>query len=442
MPSTGNASLVGLSALKLRNKSFAGVRVTHGTIGMKTVTIDRLGQQGDGVAVGPIYAPRTLPGEVVNGTLVGDELTEIRIETPSSHRIAAGCPHYRSCGGCQLQHASMDFVAAFKRDIVATALHFQGVETVVRDTLTSPDQSRRRASFAARRTKKGTLVGFHGRRSDTIVPVPSCILVSPELVFGQEVAESLALVGASRKATLTVTVTTSLEGLDVAVKGGKPLDAPLRIALAACCEEHRLARLDWDGELIGMRQAPTQRMGRAQVLPPPGAFLQATAHGQNVLLGLVTEIVGDSKTVADLFAGCGTFSLPLAEQAEVFAYESVPEMVAAMDAGWRQARGLKKLVAQTRDLFRRPLMPDELARLDAVVIDPPRSGAAAQIAELAKASVPQIAHVSCNPQTFARDAKTLCGLGYVLDWVQPVDQFRWSSHVELVGAFRLAHMSV
>ena len=131
----------------------------------------------------------------------------------------------------------------------------------------------------------------------------------------------------------------------------------------------------------------------------------------------VNSVVGDSKTVADLFAGCGTFSLPLVEQAEVFAYESVPEMVAAMDAGWRQARGLKKLVAQTRDLFRRPLMPDELARLDAVVIDPPRSGAAAQIAELAKASVPQIAHVSCNPQTFARDAKTLCVSGYVLDWV-------------------------
>jgi 23S rRNA (uracil1939-C5)-methyltransferase len=385
--------------------------------------------------------PLALPGEVVSGTLVGDTLTDIRIETPSDMRVSAPCPHFRSCGGCQLQHASDTFVADFKRDIVVTALSVQGVETTVRRTLTSPDRSRRRASFAARRTKKGAMVGFHGRKSDTIVPVPSCILVTPELAAAQPVAEALAIAGASRKAALGVTMTASVEGLDIAVTGGKPLDGNLRIALAGLCEAHRLARLTWDDELIGMRQPPVQVMGRAQVVPPPGTFLQATAHGQQVLTDLVTEIVGDAKTVADLFAGCGTFALPLAERAEVYAYESAPQMVQALDAGWRQARGLKKVVSEVRDLFHRPLMPDELARFDAVVIDPPRAGAAAQIAELAKARVPRIAHVSCNPQTFARDAKTLCDSGYILDWVQPVDQFRWSAHVELVGAFRLTHIS-
>lgn len=409
---------------------------------MTTVTIERLGQQGDGVAQGPLFVPLTLPGEVVSGTVEGDTLIDARIETPSADRVAAPCPHFKSCGGCQVQHASDAFVARWKRDIVVTALQLQGVETEVRQTITSPDRSRRRATFAARRTKKGAMVGFHARKSDAIIPVPACILVTPALAAIPPMAEALAMAGASRKGPLSVTVTESLEGLDVAVTGGKPLDGPLRIALAAQCEAFRLARLTWDDELIGMREPPAQRMGSARVVPPPGAFLQATAHGQQVLTDLVADIVGPAKSVIDLFAGCGTFALPLAERAEVTAVEGAQDMVDALDAGWRQAQGLKRVTGVARDLFRRPMLPDELARFDAAVIDPPRAGAAAQIAELAQARIPRIAHVSCNPQTFARDAKTLCDAGYVLDWVQPVDQFRWSSHVELVGAFQLDHMRV
>lgn len=406
---------------------------------MTDVTIERLGQHGDGVAAGPFYIPLTLPGEVVSGTPDGDTLADMRIETPSPDRVAAPCPHFRSCGGCQLQHASDGFVADWKRAVVTAALSGQGVDTDVRPTLTSPARSRRRATFAARRTKKGALVGFHARKSDAIIPVPSCTLVAPALSAIHPLAEALALAGTSRKAALAVTVTDSLEGLDVAVTGGKPLDGPLRIALAALCEAHRLARLTWDDELIGMRIPPAQRMGNARVIPPPGAFLQATAHGQDTLTTLVADIVGPAKSVIDLFAGCGTFALPLAAQAEVRAVEGDPAMVHALDAGWRTATGLKRITSEARDLFRRPMLPDELARFDAAVIDPPRAGAAAQIAELAKARVPRIAHVSCNPQTFARDAATLCDAGYVLEWVQPVDQFRWSAHVELVGAFVLAH---
>lgn len=408
---------------------------------MTKVTIERLGQQGDGVAPGPIYVPLALPGEVVSGTLTDNILCDIRIEQPSDQRVAPPCPHFRSCGGCQLQHASPDFVAEFKRGIVATALEVQGVKTEVRPTLTSPEKSRRRASFAARRTKKGALAGFHGRKSDAIVSIPSCILITPDLKASLPLAEALALAGASRKGNLSVTVTESIDGPDVAVTGGKPLDGPLRIALAALCETHKLARLTWEDELIGMRFAPAQPMGKARVVPPPGAFLQATVHGQNVLTKLVAGIVGTANVVADLFAGCGTFALPLAERSEVFAYEGSADMMQALDAGWRQAPGLKRVTCETRDLFDRPLMPDELARFDAVVIDPPRAGAAAQIAQLALSDVPRIAHVSCNPQTFARDAKALIDAGYILDWVQPVDQFRWSAHVELVGAFRLAHIS-
>ena len=186
-----------------------------------------------------------------------------------------------------------------------------------------------------------------------------------------------------------------------------------------------------------MRSPPLQRFGKALVPCPPGAFLQATRQGEAALLDAVRQIVGDAKQVVDLFAGCGTFALPLAEGAEVHAAEGSSQMTAALDAGWRRAEGLKRVTHEARDLFRRPLLPDELKRFDAAVIDPPRAGAEAQVAELAKARVPRIAFVSCNPVTFARDAKQLVQAGYHLQWVQVVDQFRWSSHVELVAAFSL-----
>ncbi|APX13137.1 class I SAM-dependent RNA methyltransferase [Tateyamaria omphalii] len=408
---------------------------------MTTVTIERLGQQGDGIAPGPVFAPMTLPGEVVSGVLDGVHLTDVRIETPSPDRVAPPCPHFRSCGGCQMQHASDALVADWKREIVQNALKSAGLETEIRPTVTSPSQSRRRATFAARRTKKGAMAGFHGRKSDTIIAVPNCMLVTPTLRAALPLCEHLAVAGASRKAALSITVTESPEGLDIAVSGGKLLDGPLRMALAGFCQQHRIARLTWDDEQIGMRVPPAHPMGVARVVPPAGAFLQATAHGQQTLTELVRGIIGPAKSVVDLFAGCGTFALPLAETAEVHAVEGDRDMMAALDAGWRGASGLKRVTTETRDLFRRPLLPDELSRFDAVVIDPPRAGAVAQVAELARAQAPVIAHVSCNPQTFARDAETLCNAGYVLDWVQPVDQFRWSAHVELVGAFRLAHIA-
>lgn len=406
---------------------------------MTTVTIERLGQQGDGVARGPLFVPLTLPGEVVSGTREGDVLNDIRIDTPSPDRVTAPCPHFRSCGGCQMQHASDDLVASWKREMVVTALAVHGLQTNVRATITSPDRSRRRATFAARRTKKGALVGFHARKSDAVIPVPQCILVTPVLGAAGLMIEALAAIGTSRKSALAVTVTDSMNGLDVAVLGGKALDSPLRIALAGVCEAYGLARLTWDDELIGLRVPPVHIIGNARVVPPPGAFLQATLHGQETLTQLVKEAVGDAASVVDLFAGCGTFSLPLAARAEVLAVEAVPDMLAALDAGWRQAQGLKRVRVEVRDLFRRPLHKDELRNFDAAIIDPPRAGAAAQIAEMAEAQMPAIAHVSCNPQTFARDAATLVAAGYSLDWVQPVDQFRWSAHLELVGAFRLAH---
>ena len=404
---------------------------------MTEFRIERLGHHGDGIAQGQVFAPRTLPGEVVEGVLAGHTLTDIRIVTPSDQRVAPPCRHFRSCGGCQLQHASDSFVAGWKTDVVRQALAAHHLETDFLPIVTSPAQSRRRATVAVRRTKKGAMAGFHGRGSDVIIEIPGCELLLPSLMEGLPSLERLGVVGTSRKAALAVTLTDSVGGLDVSVENGKPLDGPLRQQLAEICDQSGYARLTWSGEVIAQRTPPYQVFGSAHVTPPPGAFLQATHHAEAALLRAVRNAVGDAGAIADLFAGCDTFSLPLAETAAVHAVESEPAMLAALDQGWRMAKGLKPVTTATRDLYRRPLLPDELARQDAVVLDPPRAGAAAQVTEIALSKVPRIAYVSCNPVTFARDAAVLVQAGFALDWVQVVDQFRWSSHVELAACFTL-----
>ncbi|HEX9859363.1 MAG TPA: class I SAM-dependent RNA methyltransferase [Paracoccaceae bacterium] len=404
------------------------------------LVIERLGHLGDAVArgpEGPVYVAQMLPGEEVTGTLSGDRLVDTRILTPSPDRVRPPCPHARTCGGCLLQHAADGFVADWKLGVVRSALAGQGLEAPMRLILTSPPRSRRRATLAARRTKGGALLGFHARASDVLVAVPNCQLLHPDLIAAFPALEALVITGGSRSAELALTVTRTLAGPDVAVAGGKPLDSALRLDLARVAEAHGLSRLTWEGEVVALRTAPMQRFGRALVAPPPGAFLQATAEGEAALLAAVTEAVGDARRIVDLFAGVGTFALPLAGRAEVHAVEGDAAMIAALDKGWRQAEGLKRVSAEVRDLFRRPLEADEFKGFDAVVIDPPRAGAEAQTAALARAQVPLIAAVSCNPVTFARDAKTLIGAGYGLDWVQVVDQFRWSAHVELAAKFSL-----
>lgn len=402
---------------------------------MEQHRINRLGLHGDGIADGPIYAQGTLPGELVAGVRSDSRLEQIRIIEPAPDRVKAPCRHAKSCGGCQLQHASDAFVADWKQNVVKQALAAQGLDAPFRPISTSPPRSRRRATLSARRTKSGALVGFHARGSDTVVQIPDCQLLHPDLMAALPVAEDLARIGASRKGELSVQATISLGGLDIAVQGGKPLDAALRADLASAAEHQKLARLTWQDECVAMRARPEQAMGKCRVTPPPGAFLQATAQGERALLEGVREILSGSGRIADLFAGCGTFTLPLAETAEVLAVEGNAAMIAALDEGWRHASGLKHVTGLARDLFRRPLRKDELRGFSGVVLDPPRAGAAAQVTELALAQVERIAFVSCNPVTFARDARHLVEAGYRIGFVQVIDQFRWSSHVELVAGF-------
>ncbi|MCE6952257.1 class I SAM-dependent RNA methyltransferase [Cereibacter sphaeroides] len=400
------------------------------------VTIERLGHLGDALG-GGIFVSGALPGEVVEGEVAGGRMVAPKILTPSPDRVRPPCPHARTCGGCLLQHASDSFVADWKQEVVRSALAGQGLEAPFRSIAVSPPASRRRATLSGRRTKGGALVGFHARHSDLIVGVPDCRLLHPDLMAAIPALEALVVTGGSRSAELALTVTRSLGGPDVSVSGGKPLDAALRGALAQVAERHGLSRLTWQGETVALRVPPAQAFGPARVVPPPGAFLQATAEGEAALLAAVVDAIGEARMVTDLFAGVGTFALPLAQRAEVHAVEGDAAMTAALDRGWRQAAGLKRVTVETRDLFRRPLEPDELRKCDAVVIDPPRAGAEAQTAALARARVPVIAFVSCNPVTFARDSAMLVRAGYRLDWVQVVDQFRWSAHVELAARLSL-----
>ncbi|MGB3409288.1 MAG: class I SAM-dependent RNA methyltransferase [Jannaschia sp.] len=399
----------------------------------QTVTIARLGHQGDGLADGPVFVPRTLPGEVVEGEVHGERLDDAKIVRPSSDRVTPPCPHFRRCGACSLQHASDTFVAAWKADVVRSALARSGIEAQVSGVETSPPATRRRAALSGRRTKKGAQVGFHVRGSDEIVAIPECRVLHPDLIAALPVLEQVTRLAAVRGGTVTLHVTQGPVGIDLAVEGAKPFGREEMLTLAPLGAF--FARITWNGEAALQQAPPWQKFGPARVVPPPGAFLQATGAGQAALVAAVCAALDGTTNVVDLFAGCGTFTFPVAEVATVHAVEGDRPLVEALEQGARSATGLKRVTAQVRDLFRNPLLPDELARFDAAVIDPPRAGAQAQVAELARGPVSRIAFVSCNPGTFARDAATLVQAGFVMGPITVVDQFRWSPHIELVTTF-------
>ena len=403
---------------------------------MIEVRIHALGHLGDGVARHngeEVFVPFALPGETVSGLLDGNRIENPKIQSPVADRIKPACRHFRTCGGCTMQHARDEVLAAWKLDQVKTMLAQAGLETDFRPVITSPPHSRRRAVFSGRRSKSGTIIGFHRRGSEALIDLLECPLVTPKIWAAIEGLRPLVLLGASRKAEVRLTVTDAANGVDVDVSDAKELTPQQQSELGLVATRHGFSRITWNGEVAVQAEPPFQTFGRAQVVPPPGAFLQATRDGEQALLSAVTDAVGDAGRIADLFAGCGTFALPLAEQADILAVEGEEPMIEALLEGWRRASGLHRVEGVARDLFRRPLLPDEFKGIDAVVIDPPRAGALAQVTELAKSPVNLIAFVSCNPATFARDARILTEAGFTLDWVQVVDQFRWSAHVELAA---------
>lgn len=395
--------------------------------------VTSLGHQGDGIAAGPVYIPRTLPGEIVSGEVTDGRVDAPRIIAPSPDRVTAPCAHFKSCGGCQLQHASDDFVARWKTERVRDALKKQDLTSEFRAIVTSPAQSRRRARFSARRTKSGALAGFHARASGTVIDIKACPILAPALAGAPDLCRALAKTGASRKGEMSILCTSVQGGLDVTVTGGKPLDEALRAELPPLAQAQGALRLIWDDELVFQEAVPQHVIGSARVPLPPGAFLQATDHGEAALQACVTEALGTAQSVVDLFSGCGTFALVRAQQSPVTAVEGDAAMTSACQIAANHAALKHPVTCVTRDLFKDPLTTAELGRFDAAILDPPRAGAQAQIEQIAQSGLNRVAYVSCDPASFARDAAHLVNAGFSLDWVQVVDQFRWSSHVELAA---------
>ncbi len=432
------------------------------------VVIERLGALGDGIAAHPstprpVYVPLALPGErvrvVLDGTR-GDGLLgrlEAVLDSPNPDRQTPPCLHFGTCGGCTLQHMADAAYQRLKLARVSALLARLGGAAELRPLLVSPPGSRRRAVFSVRRLgaaargADAVVLGFNALAAARVIALETCPVLVPAIVRALPDLRAWLAHLLPPGATADLHVTACDNGLDLVLRPGGPSDLsltlPMREALADAPAD--IARISWltpgqearGAEPVLTRAQPLVTMGATaadavSVALPPGGFLQATAPGQAALQAAVSEAVGPlaGKVIADLHAGCGTFALPLARHAkQVLAVEGDGPALAALTAAANRAQ--VPVRAEQRDLVRRPLLPAELARLDAVVMDPPRAGAREQAETLARSQVPVIASVSCNPDSFARDAALLIAGGYRLDWVQPVDQFLWSPHLELVGRF-------
>lgn len=391
--------------------------------------IERIAARGDGV---------TDDGRHVAGGVPGDRVTPDGVLLPGPNRAEPVCRHFGKCGGCQLQHVAEAALADFVRDRVAGALEAQQVVCGdILPAMLSPPHSRRRAALTALRTGRQVAIGFNAAQSNQIVDMRMCPLLLPDLfALVAPVRELLTRIAQQRR-PVKVKLQMLDQGVELILEGVKAEGLDAAMALQDFAGAHRLARFaidQGDGlETLWQPDPPTVRFGAIAVDVPPFAFLQATEAGQAALIGAVTRAIGDAGAVADLFAGVGTFALSVQAGRKIYAAEGARDAVLALTSAANRARAL--VAAEHRDLFRRPLVPAELDRFGAVILDPPRAGAEEQVAHLAASAVPVIAYVSCNPASFARDAKRLVTGGYRLDWVRPVGQFRWSTHVELAARF-------
>lgn len=412
---------------------------------MQTLRIDRIGGQGDGIAetpTGPVFAPLTLPGETVRAEVREGRAEAIEIVHASPDRIAPVSPQYGDCGGCSLQHWAAGPYLQWKREQVRLALARERIETEIEATVAVPARTRRRLALHARRGPNGrATLGFKARRSWRLVEVRECPVADPRIVRAIPALAELAEVFLEHpKSAPTLHVTWTLTGLDVDVtgverrSGGLSRDAQMKAIAAA--GRANLARLSLAGETLVMARQPQVAFGPATVPLPAGGFLQAVPEAEAAMVSRAVEAVRGAKKIADLFCGAGTFTFPLAMVAPVIAGDASKVGIEALKAGVRSAKGMKAIVAEARDLFRRPMTPFDLKGCDAVVFDPPRAGAIEQTAQIVGTKAAVVVGVSCNPQTFARDARVLIDAGFSLERVTPVDQFLWSAHVELVGIFR------
>lgn len=393
----------------------------------QTLTITELGTRGEGIALldgARVFVARTLPGETVSARVEDKTGELLKIITPAPDRITPACPHFGPCGGCQVQHWEHEAYQAWKRQLVVKALEHAGVEAEVAPLVDASGTGRRRVTMHGR--AEGA--GFNALRSHKVHDIDNCPILVPELAPAADITRAcFRAIGAC-----DVAITASASGLDVAVRAKNKPDYR---ALTNIATKYKLARLSHNGETIISPLPPEITMGPTSVRLPVASFLQATSAAEDTIAQYVLAGCKGSKRVADLFSGLGPFALRLAQKHKTYAVDADKAAIAACDIAMKATPGLKLMGTETRDLFKDPLVASELKQFDAVVIDPPRAGAQAQVRELVLSKVPKVVSVSCDPNSFARDAAHLIAGGFKMQTVTPIDQFIWSSHVEMVATF-------
>ncbi|MBI3699644.1 MAG: class I SAM-dependent RNA methyltransferase [Afipia sp.] len=407
------------------------------------LVIHHVGHFGDGVAIEgsqPVYVPYALGGEVVDVQPAHshpDRRELLHVVAPSPERIEPFCPHFGTCGGCAIQHWQPEPYRTWKRNLVVEALSHAGIECPVDELIDAHGSGRRRMTLHARQSQNDILrVGFAAAGRHEIIAIDHCPILDPALNGGIETANAIAELLKPVAKPLDIQVTASDNGLDIDVRGSGPLDTAMLSHLSKLAEQHKLARLTRHGEVVIQRNTPTIMVGKAKLTLPPGSFMQPTVAGEEALAALVIAKCKGAKQVAELFCGFGPFALRLAEKFSVTAFDSEAAAISSLQDAVKSTQGVKPIKAETRDLFRRPLMLQELRDVDCVVFDPPRQGAQAQSQQLATSKIKHVVAVSCNPATFARDARILIDGGFRIDSVTPVDQFRHTPHVEIVARFK------
>ena len=415
--------------------------------GWETLTVSDIGAHGDGLAYfedQPVYLPGALPGDKVRVQLgrpgkYGIAVSAVDLLDKGPHHAEPACQHYDRCGGCNLQHLDDQAYRTWLDNRLLDPLKRVGIEaTNLLDPVITKPGSRRRVSLKLQKRGKRIVLGYLEKGSHTVVPINECLVAHPTLTSLFAPLRDGLSPFLPQRSQMEITLTLVSNGVDVLVKGGPDPDLALREWGAAFAEEHDIAAFHWhDGvglDPILIRREPVMRFGKAVIGFPPASFIQASEDGEAALVDFVCNGVAPKDRIIDLFAGLGTFSVPLAEKkAHVLAVEGAREPLRLLKQG--AGRQQLDIRCNHRDLYRRPLTDEELKTIDRVVLDPPRAGAEAQAKYLAKSTVPVIVSISCNPATFARDAKLLTDGGYQLTDLKAVDQFLWSSHLEIAGRF-------
>ena len=403
------------------------------------VEILELGHHGDGIAKSQdgknCFVPYTLPGETAEIRHSENSCSLVEIHKASEDRIKPICQYFTTCGGCKTQHITLSMYQSWKRGIVKKALINQGLNINVDPLIDAHGQGRRRVSFHAKRDKNGIFAGLMKYRSHEILSIDHCPILVPTLSTGIQIVRDLARLITIQSKPADIQLTASESGIDCNINNFSADERTLFTAITELAYKHNLSRISRDREVIIERNPPIVSIDKAKITLPPASFLQATVKGENILSKLVLDYVSDAVHIADLYCGIGTFTIRMAEKAKVTAFDNDKLSISALKKAINHTQGLKPIITNERNLSTEPLFPQELKKFDTVVFDPPRSGAKNQVQQLVASDVKRIIAVSCNPTSFASDATVLTTGGFTLKRVTPVDQFKFTPHIELVAQF-------